>query len=60
MTRHPVSVPASELVEQQIATVRQHYLDAVSTHRVLVRAAELGLELLAQKPELLVPTVKLT
>ncbi len=60
LKRYPTSIPSSPTVDQRIDAVRKHYLGAPTPHHVLVRAAELGLELLAARPELLVPTVKLT
>jgi len=52
--RHSVSLTATDTTHEQIETVRRHYHEAVSPHRVLTRAAEIGLQVLAAEPELLI------
>jgi len=53
MTRIQSSIPRTKKALGQIATVRKAYRDAVTEHRVLVVATEIGLSVLAADPELL-------
>jgi hypothetical protein len=48
--RQTISIPATEEIAQQVQVVRDHYDNAITAHKVLTRAAELGLELLACDP----------
>jgi len=54
--RQTVSLPATDAVNRQIEVVREHFAHAVTAHKVLTRATQLGLELLAADPAKLTET----
>ena len=45
-----------QTVNRQIEVVREHFAGAVTAHRVLTRAVQLGLEVLAAEPTKLTTT----
>ena len=49
--RQTVSIVNTEALAEQIKTVREHFGNAVTVHRVLARATELGMRLLSSEPE---------
>jgi len=58
MTKEPrlhAAITSGPKVLVQIETVRKHYRMAVTVHRVLARALQIGLAELAEDPDRLVP-----